>query len=282
MKHAILVMGYGNDAAVLQATINHLDDPQIDFYIHWDQRYPLSQLKSSYSKIIFIKERQAVYWGTYSQIKAEYCLIKNVANSDLNYDYLHLISSHDIPLMQKEYFKNYFTAPLYLGFVPSSEVDLTRISYYYPLIFKNFRSFSGRAYLKGVRFINRLFGINRLNKLPNDIKIEKGTNWFSVNAKLIPTILNFPYLSLFQHSYCADELYLQTILSQFKPQDNLLTDNNEMAARYIDWQRGKPYTFTSKDILELRDVINTKYAFARKVNNPQIIEELFKKADCKI
>ena len=46
--------------AVLQATINHLDDPQIDFYIHWDQRYPLSQLKSSYSKIIFIKERQAV------------------------------------------------------------------------------------------------------------------------------------------------------------------------------------------------------------------------------
>ena len=86
MKHAILVMGYGNDAAVLQATINHLDDPQIDFYIHWDQRYPLSQLKSSYSKIIFIKERQAVYWGTYSQIKAEYCLIKNVANSDLNYD----------------------------------------------------------------------------------------------------------------------------------------------------------------------------------------------------
>lgn len=276
MKHAILVMGYGNDAAVLQATINHLDDPQIDFYIHWDQRYPLSQLKSSYSKIIFIKERQAVYWGTYSQIKAEYCLIKNVANSDLNYDYLHLISSHDIPLMQKEYFKNYFTAPLYLGFVPSSEVDLTRISYYYPLIFKNFRSFSGRAYLKGVRFINRLFGINRLNKLPNDIKIEKGTNWFSVNAKLIPTILNFPYLSLFQHSYCADELYLQTILSQFKPQDNLLTDNNEMAARYIDWQRGKPYTFTSKDILELRDVINTKYAFARKVNNPQIIEELFK------
>ena len=246
------------------------------FNIHWDQRYPLSQLKSSYSKIIFIKERQAVYWGTYSQIKAEYCLIKNVANSDLNYDYLHLISSHDIPLMQKEYFKNYFTAPLYLGFVPSSEVDLTRISYYYPLIFKNFRSFSGRAYLKGVRFINRLFGINRLNKLPNDIKIEKGTNWFSVNAKLIPTILNFPYLSLFQHSYCADELYLQTILSQFKPQDNLLTDNNEMAARYIDWQRGKPYTFTSKDILELRDVINTKYAFARKVNNPQIIEELFK------
>ena len=276
MKHAILVMGYGNDAAVLQATINHLDDPQIDFYIHWDQRYPLSQLKSSYSKIIFIKERQAVYWGTYSQIKAEYCLIKNVANSDLNYDYLHLISSHDIPLMQKEYFKNYFTAPLYLGFVTSSEVDLTRISYYHPLIFKNFRSFSGRAYLKGVRFINRLFGINRLNKLPNDIKIEKGTNWFSVNAKLIPTILNFPYLSLFQHSYCADELYLQTILSQFKPQDNLLTDNNEMAARYIDWQRGKPYTFTSKDILELRDVINTKYAFARKVNNPQIIEELFK------
>lgn len=38
MKHAIMVIGYGENAGVLQETINVLDDSDIDFYIHWDKR----------------------------------------------------------------------------------------------------------------------------------------------------------------------------------------------------------------------------------------------------
>lgn len=32
MKHAIAVLGSGNDASVLQALIKHFDDPEIDFF----------------------------------------------------------------------------------------------------------------------------------------------------------------------------------------------------------------------------------------------------------
>ena len=48
-----------------------------------------------------------------------------------------------------------------------------------------------------------------------------------------------------------------------------------MAARYIDWQRGTPYVFTKNDVPELKNVVNTKYAFARKVKDPNLINDIF-------
>ena len=44
MKHAILVIGYGNSAEILQKSIDILDSYNIDFFIHWDARYNLPQL----------------------------------------------------------------------------------------------------------------------------------------------------------------------------------------------------------------------------------------------
>ena len=49
-----------------------------------------------------------------------------------------------------------------------------------------------------------------------------------------------------------------------------------MAARYIDWKRGNPYVFTLKDVTELRSVINTRYAFARKIESSKVIKEVYK------
>lgn len=48
-----------------------------------------------------------------------------------------------------------------------------------------------------------------------------------------------------------------------------------MAARYIDWKRGTPYVFTKKDIPELKEKVNTKFAFARKVEDPSLIDSIF-------
>lgn len=54
MKHAIAVEGSGNDASVLQALIKHFDDPEIDFFIHWDKKFNIPELKSRLLKIMFI------------------------------------------------------------------------------------------------------------------------------------------------------------------------------------------------------------------------------------
>ena len=50
---------------------------------------------------------------------------------------------------------------------------------------------------------------------------------------------------------------------------HLAEDDNTMAACYIDWDRGQPYTYTMNDVDELQKAINTKYAFARKIKDPK-------------
>ena len=108
MKHAIMVIGFGNDASVLQKTISILDDKDIDFFIHWDIRYKEPILNSKKSKIIFIKNRVKAKWGSYMLIKATLNLMKDVTKHKKKYDYVHLISCNDLPLMTASYFKNYF------------------------------------------------------------------------------------------------------------------------------------------------------------------------------
>ena len=43
---------------------------------------------------------------------------------------------------------------------------------------------------------------------------------------------------------------------------------------YIDWHRGGPYVFTEEDIPELKQLVNTDYAFARKVKEPSIVDKV--------
>ena len=82
--------------------------------------------------------------------------------------------------------------------------------------------------------------------------------------------------SIFMHGYCADELLVQTILGKFESQEPKSDNDNYQATRYIDWNRGTPYVFTSKDVDELRKKVNTKFAFARKVYDPSIVDAIFK------
>lgn len=273
MRHMILVMGYGNDAAVLQEVINHFDDSKIDFLIHWDARYNKPHLYSTLSKINFISA-QPVCWGTFDQIKVELRLLQAVQDSTNHYDYVHLISSQDIPLMSKKYFISYFNQPMYLGSTVATKNDRLRISYYYPRLISNLRTTSGRLYIKLVQLINRGLKINRLKKYPSQA-INKGANWFSIQTAMIQTVLDYPHLDMFKHSYLADELFLQTIFAE-QLINKGTDDDNQQAARYIDWRRGKPYTFTQNDVPELSELIDTKYAFARKINDPNILIKLFK------
>lgn len=276
MKHAIMVIGYGNNAKVLQSTINVLDDADIDFFIHWDKRYSFPNLKSKKSRIYFLKNRIAVKWGSGSLIKATVNLMQAVLRNNGNYDYVHLISGSDMPLMTRDYFKNYFNKEVYIGFSSVDEKEVSkRLLYFYPNNL-DFRK-SGKIF-RIITYLNKLFHVNRLAKYSN-LSIEKGPEWFSLREKYIKEILN-NNLDMFYHSDCADELLVPTLLRRFKDEQLKISfDDSEQAARYIDWKRGKPYSFKEEDITELSNKINTHYAFARKINDAKIIQEVFQIAN---
>lgn len=233
MRHAILVIGYGNHADILKQTLQVLNDKDIDFYIHWDKRYPLPDLNSVKikGKIIFVKPRIAVKWGSYSQIKALLLLLKKLDHT--KYDYIHLISSNDLPLMTVKYFKEYFSSDFYIGFHdPVTQDDINRLRYVYP----NDMDFRKHKIIaKGILHINKLFHIN---------------------------------------NYCGDELFVQTIFHRLDNGKHIKDDNAE-ATRYIDWDRGEPYTFKDTDVSELKEKINSNFAFVRKVNDTKVGKELF-------
>lgn len=282
MKHAIMVMGFGDDASVLQETINVLDDEDIDFIIHWDKRFNLPELHSNKSNIIFIP-RIRVNWATDLQTRAEILLFKYVYNSDTHYDYCHLISANDIPLMDANYFKDFFKAGShYLGFVDYLEKDfIERMKYYYPIRHLDVKWKKGK-YLNIVRHINKLFKVNRLKNK----HIEKGCNWFSMDVKYLKKLTNLDNFNMFKHTFASDEFYVQTILYYLKPDNytkkyNYLSDtermnrSSRMALRYIDWHRGDPYVFSGDDVSELKRKKNTKYAFVRKVYDHNVCKQLF-------
>lgn len=270
MRHAIMVIGSGKNAEVLQKTIKHLDDEKIDFYIHWDKKFKRPVLKSNYSKIFFIDSRK-VRWGSGTLVLVERDLLKSVYNSKYNYDYVHLISSSDIPLMTKEFFKTFFTKNLYLGFAPERKDTVERVKYYYPTDFINAKSILGKIIIKMSKIVNKVLKINRLND--KNIVINKGCQWFSIKENYVKKILQFDHIEMFKNTFASDELYLQTVLDKYKV--GISEDDCGMAARYIDWKRGQPYVFTTDDINELRKVVNTKYAFARKVFDPSLLGKIF-------
>ena len=112
-----------------------LDNTDSDIYIHIDRKSSINilNLKTQYSKLYIFKEC-SVYWGEYSQISVELLLLKAAVKNG-KYDYIHLISGMDIPLMSIEKMNEFLEGGNrnYIHFVPEHKRDIAYdwIKYYY-------------------------------------------------------------------------------------------------------------------------------------------------------
>ena len=105
--------------------------------------------------------------------------------------------------------------------------------------------------------------------------IVGGSNWSSLPHDFVCYLVEHwaDIRRIFRHTLCLDEMFIHTMVynSEYKDRIYLLkinrlnddTDPDMYKAnqRYIDWNRGKPYTFDEADYDEL---IHTEYCFARK------------------
>lgn len=83
----------------------------------------------------------------------------------------------------------------------------------------------------------------------------------------------------YKYTFCSDEIFLQSLIMNSKFRDNIYKFLNEKkteaAMRYIDWERGTPYTFREEDYNLL---INSEMLFARKFSekiDKKIIEKIY-------
>ena len=108
--------------------------------------------------------------------------------------------------------------------------------------------------------------------------MQKGCNWFSITGDFARYIVQNmqKWKTVFEYSYCADEVFVQTIFVNSPFKNNLFMkncNNNHLAcARLIDWERGNPYVFRKEDF----ELIKSSSAmFGRKFSldiDPEIVD----------
>lgn len=278
-KHAYLIMAH-NNFDLLQKELLLLDDERNDIFIHIDKKvkgvdeaYITQYVKAA--KVYFIP-RISVNWAAYSGVQCEIDLLK-YATKQGKYAYYHLLSGVDLPLKTQDEIHSFFEKEKGKEFVAFDRPvvrteDIRRVQRYYL-----FQQLYGRNY-KSARYIlfygfDKLFikvqDLLKVERFPKktDICLQKGPNWFSITDDLARYVVTQEkwIQKHFKYTKSADEVVIQTIVnsSEYKKRlyQNGLSAKTNACLRKIDWGRGKPYTWTSREYEEL---IQSSCLFARK------------------
>ena len=238
------------------------------------------------SRVTFVP-RHRISWGHFAMVEAELELLRAAVPG--GYDYYHLLSGVDVPVKTRAYIENYFTrAPgrNYVSFLSPeiSRTDLYRVRFYYPLQRYNIRKPAVRRTLRNLSAALQLgFGVDRTRRRPDGFVFQKGAQWFSITHALATYVLSQEnwLRERYRSTFCADEIFLQTLVVNSPFRDTLPSDyfgdDHKTCLRYIDWQRGKPYSFRNEDYSELI-ATPPEYLFARKFDyrtNAEVVDRLF-------
>jgi len=272
-KHAYLIMAH-QDTPVLRTLLKLIDDKRNDIFIHIDARTNFSSKKELEAIIqksnIYFTDRTKVYWGSYTQIKAEYILFK-AAYKKRYYRYYHLLSGADLPIKNQNEIHQFFDRHDGLEFIGFSKDAQEYKVRYVHLFSSHFREY-GTHLLKLLSTIRRKYLAYQIHHHQyiyhdKDWEIKRGPNWVSITSDFVQELLNHEnyFLKHFKHAYCADEIYKQMVAWHNPSIRERLYDTHDEfkgCMRLIDWDRGFPYTFT---ILDFNEILNSDKLFCRKI-----------------
>ena len=269
MKHAYLILAH-NEFGLLQTLISCLDDARNDIFVHIDRKVAsLPELWAENAGLFVLEDRVNVFWGDFSVVEAEYKLLEASAMND-EYEYYHIISGVDLPLKSQDEIHRFFErnrGKEFLGFSTYDTVDEVRRKvnrwHLFPHDFKN-KSAVKKVLRAGFIRLQEVFHLTR-NK---DYAFRKGTQWASLTDGFVRTLIANKSLvrKLFTHTFCADEIYKQTICWNTGFRQNVFDMGNEGhgCMRAIGWKNNSIVDWDRSDYEELRD---SDAMFARKFNS---------------
>ena len=290
MRHAWLIITHGS-FAILEKQLRFLDSENADFFIHVDARvqdFDFAHFRSipQKSHVTFI-DRIPISWGHFSMVEAELMLLRAAVPG--GYDYYHLLSGVDVPLKTRQYIENYFSSVRPgTNFVHFQHKEIIRdhrdrVKFYYPLQRWNLQNRILRLALRRTgELLQRPF-VDRTKKDPDGYLFQKGAQWFSITHALAAYVLSQEdwLRERYRSTFCPDEIFLQSLVINSSFRDTLPSDycgdDHKTCLRYIDWQRGKPYSFRNEDYDELAST-PSEYLFARKFDyraNAEVVDRLF-------
>lgn len=263
-KHAYLIMAH-NELEVLRCLLNSLDHEYNNIFVHIDGKadFDGKELTTRKSKLIVLPTHIDGRWGDFSLVEIELLLFKTAYNY-CHHSYYHLISGVDMPIKSQDEIHaicNKTKKTEYIGFAKTSESEIRWRNKYF-LFSREFKS--SNIIKRLLRFVfvklQRAIGYTRCG-----LVIKKGSQWCSVTHTFVSYMLSKEVLirKCFTHTYCPDELFIQTLCWNSCFRNAVYDLNNEFRSckRFIKWNKNKIQTFESSDI----DImINSEGWFARK------------------
>lgn len=259
MMHAYLILAH-NEFDLLKKLIRALDDERNDIFIHIDTKqggYSADELVACACKSgVKVISQVSVKWGDLSMVKAEYALLHTALDNGKRYEYVHLVSGVDIPLLNQQDMHAFFDANkgkefLHFACDQLRPIEIARVKYYHFATGR--RNYFNRIITKAETTLGNLLKIDRLKGLA----VQRGSQWFSITYDFANHLLSQEkfVLKQFKHTFIPDEFFVQTVFINSDFKNNLYHkeyDNSNFGClRYTDWHRGSPYTFVSDDYDEL-------------------------------
>ena len=274
VKHAYLIMAH-ESPLLLQRLLKALDDERNDIYVHIDSKWSLDvhNLNTKESSLYILPERIKVNWGDVSQVEAQLLLIGEMLQHG-PYQYCHLLSGSDFPIKSQNYIHRQckqLAGKEFIGYARGRELDieLSRKVRHYHLYSESFRG--GGLLQRAIRysFLCMQYGLGyERNK---HIEFKKGSVLCSITYDFAQYVYDQKdaILKIYNHTFCADEIFLQTACwnSPFREEIYRLDDEFAGCFRYIKWKNNTIQPICKSDI---KDMISSEKWFARKFSEKQL------------
>lgn len=278
MRHAYLIIAH-NEIDVLKRLLMALDDDRNDIFIHWDAKMSeVPVISLNHSRLFLTNNRVDVRWGDYSVVEAEFELFET-ASSHGYYDYYHLLSGVDMPLVGQDEIHSFFMknrGKEFIGFSNypglQQEVDRKMRWHLFPKHFQRVFKLTPVSVTRSlVLRIQSVLGIRK----GKNCDLKKGTQWISVTDAFIRYMIQEKprVRKLFTHTFCPDEIFAQTLCWNSSFKDCIFDVENEGhgCMRAIGWRNGILLPWTMDDYKELK---SSGMLFARKFSsdNMDVVE----------
>lgn len=287
-KHAYLITAH-NNWDILGKQIRLLDDERNDIYLMIDRKtkdFSPERLPVCEYAGFFLMERIEIFWAHFSQVQAVLNMLHKAFEEEkrrhITYTYFHLFSGVCLPIKSQDYIHSFCDrcGKELIAVVPKELWYCTkRVKFYYPLvgthIYRNHKSV--KALSEGLVLLQRLFRVNRLKD--RNISIYNGWDWGSITGEFAHYLVRHEneIRDIFSKTLSPSELWFHTMAlnSEYRGRIYDCEDLKKGSMRYIDWTRGNPYIWRTKDYNTL---IESPYLFARKFDenvDRRIVDKIY-------
>ncbi|NJC25651.1 beta-1,6-N-acetylglucosaminyltransferase [Neolewinella antarctica] len=282
MKHAALITAY-KDFEQLKVLINELGDG-FNVYVHVDKKsvVPAATIHEvrQLPNVAYVGQDYKVNWGAVNHLKS-YIKLARTALTNADNQYFHLITGQDYPVQSSRHFASLMEGDdrSYLEHfsLPSprwSGGGLERLEYY------NLCSLIDAK--QHGKWVNRIIRLQKLVKFKRPIsedlgQLYGGSTYWSLSREILRYVIDFTdrnpsILDRFKHTFCAEEIYFQTVVMNSPFAHKVVNDSR----RFIDWAKAEEGSPPFLDESDYSAIVSSDCLFARKIDGreTELIEKL--------